>query len=801
MARLILKCRYLKHQAAEHRSHLVSYIATREGAVKCDNTKQFLPATKNQQRLIADLIKSFPDTRDLFEFEDYSQNPTRRNATEFISLAIEHNADQLAKKENYVDYIANRPRVEKIGEHGLFTDAGVPVILSEVQKEVAHHEGNVWTDIISLKREDAVRLGYDNVKAWQILLRGKRNQIADAMKIPPNNLKWYAAFHNEGHHPHVHMIAYSSNPRDGFLTKQGIYKMRSCLAKDIFRQELIQIYSEQTERRNDFQKQSSETLEKLVEEMNEGTFQNTEMENLILKLGKNLQSEKGKKVYGYLSKLNKLLVNQIVDELAKIDVINQLYQMWYDSRGKVLKTYMDNIPERPPLSQQMEFKAIKNMVITEALNIKNNTKDSEYRLEQDMVEAYVLPILPDLDSLNCAGADHDVLDPGEERVMCKEAVRDKNFRSNNSNLWSEQYQIGRDYLYGTKEQESIPEKAYDIFIAEAERGNPLAMHDLGFMYEKGIGRESKAEAASDWYKKSLTAFQSLEGEQRTPYVEYRIGKFYQRGLGTDISFENAAFWYQLAADKNHKYAQYSLGGLYYDGKGVDQNYQEALHFYLRSANQLNAYADYEVGKMYRDGIGTESDKNKSAMHFKKAYAGFVKMEDERKDDNLQYRIGRMLYDGTGVEKNINLSKSYFAKSAKLNNHLAEYMLGKLCLEEGNVSEGLTWFEKAAAAKNDMAMYALGKIYYYPDYGVQDKEAAQYWLTLSAQQGNVYAQYLLQQHQSLGMAVTRLMHHLSNICRDQAAAGRGDKIDRKRWKKLQEKKQAQGHAQDDREQSL
>lgn len=195
MPRLILKCRYITNQE-RHLENLIRYIATRDGAEPVKSTKGSLPASGKQKMVISEILREIPESRDLYEYNDYKKHPTIENASEFITTALEQNLDLIGKKKNYVDYIAHRPGVEKLGPHGLFTDAGVPIVLSEVQKEVSNHSGNVWTDVISIRREDAARLGYDQAEAWQSLLRAKRNQLADAMKIPPDQFKWYAAFHN-----------------------------------------------------------------------------------------------------------------------------------------------------------------------------------------------------------------------------------------------------------------------------------------------------------------------------------------------------------------------------------------------------------------------------------------------------------------------------------------------------------------------------------------------------------------------------------------------------------------------------
>jgi hypothetical protein len=244
MARIILKCPYLKggEKTAAHLSNLVKYIATRDGVEKMESGHKLWHSTKKQKDLIAQILREFPDAKELFEYEDYLENSNRGNASEFITIALERHLDKISGREKYLDYIANRPRVEKFDSHGLFTAGDDPLVLSQVADEVANHTGNVWTPIISLRREDAAQMGYDNVLAWKALLSEKAVEIAENMKIHPDHLKWYAAFHNESHHPHIHMVCYSTDPREGYLTKQGIKKMKSSLANEIFRQELIPLY-------------------------------------------------------------------------------------------------------------------------------------------------------------------------------------------------------------------------------------------------------------------------------------------------------------------------------------------------------------------------------------------------------------------------------------------------------------------------------------------------------------------------------------------------------------------------------
>lgn len=231
MAKIILKSPYLKPINSKHIKRYVNYIATREGVVFADSTEKYLPATVKQQDLVNSLLNDYPDIKDSFEYEDYQKKPNRQNASELIPYAVESN---LVDRKRYVKYISERPGVEKISSHGLFTDMNVPINISELGDEIANSQSNVWTHIISLRREDAERLCYNTVDAWRTLLRCHANEIANEMHIPLNHFRWYAAFHNEGHHPHVHMIAYSTHPKEAYLSREGIMNIKASLANDIF---------------------------------------------------------------------------------------------------------------------------------------------------------------------------------------------------------------------------------------------------------------------------------------------------------------------------------------------------------------------------------------------------------------------------------------------------------------------------------------------------------------------------------------------------------------------------------------
>ena len=377
MPRVIFKCPHVKGgtaKAAAHLGNAVGYIATREGVQRIDPGKLGLPATEKQVDMVEKLVREFPQSRDLEEYADYQDSPTRGNASEFITRAVEDNLDQIAKMENYVDYIAKRPRAQRFGSHGLFTSGDEPLTLTKIQEEVAHHPGTVWMPIISLRREDAARLGFDNAERWKQFLSSYAVEMAQAMKIPLEQFQWYAAFHDEKHHPHLHMVCYSADGKSGFLTERGIERIRSGLAKEIFRNELTEIYAKQTQRRDSLNQDAQKVLRQLIQQMQEGTLPNERIEQLMMELSRQLRGTSGKKQYGYLKPSVKSLVDEIVDELERDERVAAAYYLWYEMREEVLRTYKDDLPERIPLSQQKEFKRIKNIVVQEAERLGTELK-------------------------------------------------------------------------------------------------------------------------------------------------------------------------------------------------------------------------------------------------------------------------------------------------------------------------------------------------------------------------------------------------------------------------------------------
>lgn len=390
MPRIIMKSPYIKPNFKTHIGNYVSYIATRDGVEKADSTQKFMETTERQKQIIKKLLSDYPDSKDLYEYQDYLDKPNIGNADELILRIAEAHAELFGDREKYVSYIAQRPRVEKISSHGLFTDDGVPIVLSNVQKEIAESNSNIWTHIISLKREDVERLGYNNAKAWMNLIRSQRNMIAENMKIAPENFKWYAAFHNEGHHPHIHMIAYSKKPNEAYLTEKGIENIKSNLAKVIFRQDLISIYQKQTEHRDKLRAEARDIVEDLVSKINSEIYISASVQHKLLELAERLSKTSGKKVYGYLKPDVKAIVDSIVDELSNDDRIKKLYALWYEQKENTIRTYTDELPDRIPLANNKEFKSIKNAVIKEAFEL-NLTEDEVEKSENTDEESVSNP--------------------------------------------------------------------------------------------------------------------------------------------------------------------------------------------------------------------------------------------------------------------------------------------------------------------------------------------------------------------------------------------------------------------------
>ncbi len=803
MARLVVKCKYLKG-GGKKRGGYVKYIATREGVAKIDKSQRSRPVTKNQEELIKNLLNDFPDTKEMLEYEDYIKYKTVGTASDFISRAIEENINKIDEETTtYADYIATRPGAEYIsGTHGLFTNAGVPINLEDVSDELNKFQGNVWTIICSLRREDAKTLGFESGERWRDMLRSQAISLANNLKIPIENFKWYAAFHNESYHPHIHLIAYSTEPKEGFLTKKGIENIKSAFANDIFSEEMHGYYVNQTEKRNELRSESAEKIKAIVEQINSGNYTNHTVEHMLLQLADRLNKTKGKKVYGYLKPDIKKQVDNIAEEIASDPRLKELYELWYIEQEKIIRIYNQKVPQRVSISKNNKFKSIKNVIIREAINIQQNAIDE--------TPAQEIPFFIDVD-IKSDSKDFDIPDDdyiSDNHIEVNEAELFGFKGRQKKNWWNDIYKQARKYLYGTKEIPPDFQKAFYLLETETDNGNGYAMFDTAKMYLSGLGCDKNEETAQEWFAKAYHAFkEKIPAEKDPSYLQYRVGKLYTFGYGVEQDYSKAAEWYKKAVEKNNPFAEYALGCLYRNGQGVEQNDKTAFQFFTRAAqheNKPNAYAQYELGVMLEQGIGTEVNEVKSAEWYAQAYNGFLMILDTYPDDKLYFHIGSMNLFGKGTAVDLNKAKYYFEKSASIGNVNALYGLGKLYLNENfeqhDIHKAVDYLKKAAEKGSDYAMYRLGIIYlHYKE--LQDTETGLQYLQSAAENGNPYAAEYLQQYQEnkacfAVQGAIGLFHHLAMMFRDYQQKNKHTIPDERKIRiKIAEKKQAQGQKQD------
>ena len=368
MARIVLISPYLKGgQNAAKLAHRTRYVATRPGVELLADERSTLPATKKQRDFITRLLKSFPSCWELIEYEEYLDHPTQGSASAFIQQVREDYMEALDQKENFIDYISHRPGVQKDGEHGLWDAHGKVQNLARAVREVAEHTGNVWTPVVALRREDAERLGYDNAENWQALVNASVCNIAAAYKIQPNNLRWYAAFHRKPNQVHIHMILFSADPKEGYLTKEGIRQVKSVFARRIYHADRMHIYQQKDIARQELQTRTRKAMVECIAQLEHGSVDNPRLEQLTEELAERLLTVKGRKVYGYLPPRVKAIVDAIVEELAKDERVSAAYETWQMLYEQVCLDYDQRPPKRLPLSRQKEFRSVRNMVIQETL--------------------------------------------------------------------------------------------------------------------------------------------------------------------------------------------------------------------------------------------------------------------------------------------------------------------------------------------------------------------------------------------------------------------------------------------------
>lgn len=668
MAKLITKFKYLKPNDRKSIGGYAKYIATREGVDKIDQLYKLSPSSVKQQQLIEKILNDFPDSREMLEYEDYEKEQTVGNASEFITRALEDNSYEVIQTKTYADYIATRPRVQRFGTHGLFTDDGVQVKLNEVSENLNQYGGNVWTVIISIRREDAERLGFNTGERWRDMLRSQTSLISENFHIPMQNLKWFAAFHNESQHPHVHLIVYSAEEKQAYLSKQGVLNLRSSFAKDIFAQDLLCIYEKQTEYRDELKVNSREVIAEIISSVNSGVYDNPKLEEMLLTLADRLSKTSGKKVYGYLKADVKSIIDSIVDELAADERIFALYDLWCEQRESVIRTYTDEIPKHVPLSQNKEFKSIKNAVIQEAMNIVTDriiVADYEGNADEQ------------------SEADSEPSDEETEHVLSQ--------KEKTSLMWK-YYSDAKELLYRNSDSYN-PTKAVELLIESAKLGCGVAKYRLGKMFLQGKDVLKDVDYALRWLEESVS--------EDNEFAEYLLGKAYLKGEDIEQNLYRAEDLLRKSSAQGNKYAKYTLGKAYLDCELFLQNIPKAIKLITESAEKNFAPAQYLFGKLLYKGELVPQDLEKAIECLEKAaiqknpyaayLAGKIRLtEDSVKDiekairnfeiaaengnDYVQYQLGKLYLYGKEVARDYDKAMAYLTSSAEHGNQYASQLL-------------------------------------------------------------------------------------------------------------------------------
>ena len=487
----------------------------------------------------------------------------------------------------YMEYMAERPR-----SHGLFGDED-SVDIDDAMQELNEYPGNIWTHIISLKREDAERLGYDHAAQWCNLIRARRNELAAAMNIPPGDFRWYAAFHDEGGHPHIHMMAWSVKPGQAYLSKDGIRKIKSTLTNDIFKQEMLHTYEQKSSSRDELVRRAREEMKVLAQEMQASLSSHPEVESLMMTLVAQLESVTSNKKYGYLPKAVKKTVDEIVDLMERLPVINECYQVWWELQCQVEDFYSEKERQRPPLFQQKEFRSIKNAVIHEAENIRMG----KVTFEDEEME----------DAADSSGRSYD----------CRE-------------LWM----VTQDNTAPMGDRDDAAAQLMDI----GENGDPDAQYLVGRLYRDGPVLIPDSVKTQYWFDQSA----------RQGYVpaQYALGKLY---LADDSEVHDAELgiqWLEYAAHHGSDCAAYCLGKEYLRGKVVEKNAAKAIEYLTQSAEAGNQYAQYALGKLYLD----RQDRGQAHYWFSQSAAQgnecaqfFLDHWDSLKSPSVMLSVSRLLH--------------------------------------------------------------------------------------------------------------------------------------------------------------
>ncbi|MGN1468197.1 MAG: MobP3 family relaxase [Ruminococcus sp.] len=729
-------------------------------------------ATAKQKELIEQLVKALVPKEEkrakfldeILEYDDYINAPTVSNASELISYLSEqlkiHGAfDEAA---NLIEYTAKRPGAVRVGEHGLFSSED-NVDLEKAKEEVSNHQGNIWTHILSLRREDADKLGYDSQEPWKNLIKTNLDVLAKAQQIDINNLRWYAAMHNTGHHPHIHLTVFSSDPKEGFFSEKAngsISKCKSKFANIIFADEMHNEFVQKNEYREELKIKSKEALSTLLENP---SGQYTEevhkrLVNQMVELADKLPDKKEIK-YGYLSQNNKMLVNEILRSLVyDSPVLSQLYTSWCNHQFNIERMYI-NSPKEMPIEKNDEFRPIQNEIIKQASNIKNHAsyskanENSIISTQQEMTNnIYGKKTAVDNLSVKNSTATHNTNNKNYSAQYSSPVQRQS---KNSTAFYIKEYPYP--ILYSPEPDNPTLKNIFTNLIFKSDAPdiqNFKALNNLANdfntrtgeicckladCYNYGIGTEKSFDNALMWY--GIAADQFQDG-----MASYRLGQIYMYGtddteidteLGNHyfkqafdafkIEIENGGFFddldngeenlqYYSKVSKSDAYKEYLMGRMYLKGEGVEQNYYKSLQTFDLAAKNGYVHANYYIGNQYYYGLGVERDIEEAVKCFDKSTLNG--------NASAPYILYKLYSEGTEIKQDVEKANVYLNVAAELDNPYAQYTLGKAEVERGNIDEGIYWLKKSADKDISHSNYQLGIMYSSEQYHFNDENTSQ-----------------------------------------------------------------------------
>lgn len=733
-------------------------------------------ATEKQKNLINELLKSNPELNELLEYEDYKLNPTIANASEFLDAAKENMMNSEFEADTLVQYMAERPGVVKNeATHGLFSSGGT-VDLEKAKEAVSNHPGNIWTNIISLRREDAHRLGYETQEAWKDAVYCALPDIQKAMKINAENFRWYAAFHDTGRHPHIHLMVYSADGKSGYLNKEGIKEIKRAFSTHIFADERAHIYSMKDKYRQEMRAYTEERIQNLIREIdaNPTPTNAPALEKKMKQLSDALKDYKGKPVYQYLSKDIKALADDVMIEFSKDRRVHEIYSGWCNLENELQEMYKNNPDDPELLVNNKAFLPIKNEIIGQAHRLAKQTVFKEKAITLGIPEERV-PWLSEEQTDALLRQAFEAENPEFSAYLEKAKKGDVDA----------QYKVGHLYYYGTDDIERDYREGRRWLKKAADGGHPVALFEMG----KLDSRSKDSVTKQIGFEKLELAFRGL-----SDFAEYDIdaqkalAEYYQKGLLFEPYPEAAAYWKQRAADQNINKQASFFDNLFTDEENLLEEWynrteqgrenkqknkaqasewyqsakkylktndiEKAKEFFILAAEQGHSFAQYNLGRIYAEEEEACQDETlrgelmeQSQKFYSKALKEFLQSEAQTGDVMFQSLIARMYCQGLGTEPDFKKAFTYYLKAAEQDDPNAQYRVGRMFLTgegtEKNITSAIKWLEKAAAQEEDgAAAYRLGKIYLEGREIIPDLNKARFWLEKAALTEKQFAPYAL-----------------------------------------------------------